>query len=118
MKNNKKQGHFASLLLICLVAFTSCKMISQEPASKDVVISKDLKWSERMALTIMKNHEKPYMIDDAKEPKWDYVHGLVLKSFEVLYKQNKDQKYYNYIKDYVDTFVQEDGSIKTYDFDN
>jgi len=118
MKNNKKQGYLASVLLICLMTFTSCKVTSQEPANRDIVISKDMKWSDRMALTVMKRHPEAYMIDDAKTPKWDYVHGLVLHSIEELYKQNPDPRYPVYIKGYVDSFVENDGSIKTYDLDN
>lgn len=118
MKNNKKQGYLASVLLICLMTFTSCKVTSQEPANKDIVISKDMKWSDRMALTVMKRHPEAYMIDDAKTPKWDYVHGLVLHSIEELYKQNPDPRYPVYIKGYVDSFVENNGSIKTYDLDN
>jgi unsaturated rhamnogalacturonyl hydrolase len=57
------------------------------------------------------------MIDNAKTPKWDYVHGLVLHSFEELYKKNPDPKYAAYIKDYVDNFVQNDGTIKTYELE-
>ena len=117
MKNKRKQGYFVSALLVCVMAFTSCKVISQEPVNKDIVISKDLKWSDKMALTLMKRHPESYMIDDSKKPKWDYVHALVLHSFEELYKKNPDPRYNTYVRSYVDNFIQEDGSIKTYEFD-
>lgn len=117
MKKNGKQGYLASVLLVFAMTFTSCKVISQEPA-KDITISKDMKWSDKMALTIMKRHPQAYMIDDAKTPKWDYVHGLVLHSMEELYKKNPDPRYPVYIKGYVDALVQNDGSIKSYDLDN
>ena len=117
MKNSRKKGYFVSALLICIMAFTSCKVISQEPVSKDIVISKDLKWSDKMALTLMKRHPESYMIDDSKKPKWDYVHALVLHSFEELYKKNPDPRYNAYVRSYVDQFVETDGSIKTYEFD-
>ncbi|KFF03388.1 hypothetical protein IW19_21100 [Flavobacterium reichenbachii] len=106
-----------SVLLICTMFFASCKVTSQTPSNKDLVISKDLKWSDKMALTLMKRHPEAYMIDDSKKPKWDYVHALVLHSFEELYKKNPDARYKNYIRGYVDELVQEDGSIKTYEFD-
>ncbi len=118
MKNNRKHGYFTSMMLICFMAFTSCKVTSQEPAKKDIVISKDLKWSDKMALTLMKRHPEAYMIDDSKAPKWDYVHGLVLHSFEELYKKNPDARYPVYIKGYADALIESDGTIKTYDFDN
>lgn len=117
MKNIKKPGYFTSVILLCLMTFTSCKVISQEPAKKEIVITKNLKWSDRMALTLMKRHPEAYMIDDSKTPKWDYVHGLVLHSIEELYKKNPDLRYPSYIKGYVDSFVQEDGTIKSYDLD-
>ncbi|OXB16751.1 glycoside hydrolase family 88/105 protein [Flavobacterium reichenbachii] len=117
MKNSRKQGYFMSVLLICTMFFASCKVTSQTPSNKDLVISKDLKWSDKMALTLMKRHPEAYMIDDSKKPKWDYVHALVLHSFEELYKKNPDARYKNYIRGYVDELVQEDGSIKTYEFD-
>lgn len=118
MKKYRKQGYLASVLLVFAMAFTSCKVTSQEPANKDIVIAKDLKWSDKMALTLMKRHPEAYMIDDSKTPKWDYVHGLVLHSIEELYKKNPDPRYPVYIKGYVDALVQNDGSIKSYELDN
>jgi unsaturated rhamnogalacturonyl hydrolase len=116
MKNNRKKG-FVSVVLIGLMVLTSCKVTSQVPANKDIVISKDLKWSDKMALTLMKRHPQAYMIDDSKTAKWDYVHALVLHSIEELYKKNPDPRYKAYIRGYVDTLVQNDGSIKTYELD-
>lgn len=116
MKNTRKQS-FMSVLLVCAIALTGSKAISQEPAKKEIVISKDMKWSDKMALTLMKRHPESYMLDDSKKPKWDYVHALVLHSIEELYKKNPDPRYKAYIRGYVDELVQEDGSIKTYEFD-
>ncbi|MCD0467105.1 glycoside hydrolase family 105 protein [Flavobacterium sp. ENC] len=116
MKNNRKKA-FVSVVILGLMVLTSCKVTSQVPANKDIVISKDLKWSDKMALTLMKRHPQAYMIDDSKTAKWDYVHALVLHSIEELYKKNPDPGYKAYIRGYVDTLVQNDGSIKTYEFD-
>jgi len=117
MKNNKRQNYFNAVALICLAVFTSCKVTSQEPQNKDIVIAKNLKWSEKMALTVMKRHPEAYMIDDSKTQKWDYVHGLVLYSIEELNKKNPDPRYPAYIKGYVDALVQEDGTIKSYEIE-
>ncbi|WP_276381311.1 glycoside hydrolase family 105 protein [Flavobacterium sp. H4147] len=116
MKSRRKQS-FMSVLLVCALALSGCKAITQEPAKKEIVISKDMKWSDKMALTLMKRHPESYMLDDAKKPKWDYVHALVLHSIEELYKKNPDPRYKAYIRGYVDELVQADGSIKTYEFD-
>lgn len=117
MKNSRKHNYFMSILMICVMTITSCKVTSQEPAKKDIVIAKNLKWSDKMALTLMKRHPEAYMIDDAKKPKWDYVHALVLHSIEELYKKNPDPRYKAYIRGYVDNLVQADGNINTYEFD-
>ncbi|MEY4084358.1 MAG: Unsaturated rhamnogalacturonyl hydrolase YteR [Bacteroidota bacterium] len=58
-----------------------------------------------------------YQIDSQTEPKWDYVHGLVLTSFEALYKKTKDKQYYNYIKQYADATIDTNGVISSYKFD-
>ncbi|WP_343706718.1 glycoside hydrolase family 88 protein [Flavobacterium sp.] len=116
MKNSRKHNYFMSALMVFIMTITSCKVTSQEPA-KDIVIGKNAKWSDKMALTLMKRHPESYMIDDAKKPKWDYVHALVLHSIEELYKKNPDARYKNYVRSYVDQFVQPDGSITTYEFD-
>lgn len=118
MKKNRKPGYLAALFGFCLLTFTSCKMTAQETAQKNIVITKNLKWSDKMALTLMKRHPEAYMIDDSKAPKWDYVHGLVLHAIEELYKVNPDARYPVYIKGYVDALVQNDGSIKSYELEN
>ncbi|MEZ4887726.1 MAG: glycoside hydrolase family 88 protein [Chitinophagales bacterium] len=71
-----------------------------------------------MALTLMKKHPMAYQIDDKEKPKWDYVHGLVLTSFLELYNNTKDEKYYNYVKEYADVTIEDSGAIPSLDFDS
>ena len=49
--------------------------------------------------------------------KWSYDVGIVLKGFEDLYNATGHEGYFDYIKDTVDFFVQDDGGIKMYDRD-
>ena len=119
---NKTPNSVKALVLFISFGFISCKTVAQEPvknteSQNKIVISKGLKWSDKMALTLMKRHPEAYTIDNAKAPKWDYVHALVLHSFEELYKKNPDPRYAEYIKNYVDLLVQNDGTIKTYELD-
>jgi unsaturated rhamnogalacturonyl hydrolase len=119
MKNILRTNCFTALSILVALLFVSCKTISQTDlnsvdSKKELVISDKLKWSERMALSIMKRHPESYRIDDAKAPHWDYVHGLVLTSFEQLYKEKHNSKYYDYIKSYADALIDTDGTIKTY----
>lgn len=101
--------------------FSSCKS-SQDAKVAGVEVSDKLKWSERLAQTLMIKHPQAYQIDDKTEPKWDYVHGLVMTSFEELYKKTNDKAYYEYFKGYADATIQADGSIpslkiETYNID-
>ena len=102
----------------------SCKQkkneVTEEPPViiEKITISDSLKWSERLALTLMKHHPESYQIDDKEKPKWDYVHGLVLTAFQELYEKTKDEKYYDYVKDYADATIDSLGGIPTYKYEN
>ncbi len=86
---------------------------TKTPATTTLVDSTD-KWSVRMANSIMHRNEDAYQIDHRTVPKWDYVHGVVMLGFEKLYEKTKDQKYYDYVKGYADTLINDEGSIATY----
>lgn len=65
-------------------------------------------WSVRMAETVMER--SPTLMD-----RWHYELGLMLKAFERLYDRTDDERYYEYIRRNLDQFIQDDGSIRTYD---
>ena len=67
-------------------------------------------WSARMAEAVMER--RPLVRE-----RWDYETGTVLRGIEELYADTQDGRYYAYIKDNVDAYVQPDGSIETYKFD-
>ena len=48
-----------------------------------------------------------------KPNKWNYVDGCMITACLSLYKTTGDEKYLKFSKDFIDWFVQEDGSIKT-----
>jgi unsaturated rhamnogalacturonyl hydrolase len=70
----------------------------------------------------MKNYAK-WMADSVIARKtdltsyWAYEFGLTLDGIAEVWKQTKEQKYFDYIKKCMDTFVQEDGSIRGYSVD-
>ena len=108
--------------MLVLIAFNSCSNQQTDESNVEsfsgMKISDSLKWSERMALSIMKRHPEAYQIDNRTDMKWDYVHGLVLLSFEKLYKSTGEIKYYDYVKDYADLLIDSTGNIATYKFSN
>jgi len=105
LQNTKRIGVIKLVMgmIFLFIALIGCKESKQENADVKLAISDTLKWSERMALSVMKRNPKAFQIDGKEEPKWDYVHGLVLTGFEKLYDETKNRKYYDYVKEYVDT---------------
>ena len=50
-----------------------------------------------------------------KQNKWNYIDGCMITAILALYEITGEERYYRFAKDFVDYFVQEDGSIRTYD---
>lgn len=70
-------------------------------------------WAVRTAESIMERLPRLYQ-DKGYNGKWSYDYGVVLKGFELLWKQTGDRKYFDYIADNMNYFIQEDGSIRGY----
>ncbi|MEL4308860.1 glycoside hydrolase family 88/105 protein [Joostella sp. CR20] len=106
---------------LVLTSAISCKEQKKENTVTDtptpLAVDTTKKWSERMALSIMKRNEQAWQIDHAKKPKWDYVHGLVLLAFEELYKETGNKEYYNYTKAYADELIDSSGTIINYELE-
>jgi len=116
MRNNFKR--VSVLLFSATILFSSCKSGKDVKGASKLEVSDKLKWSERLAQTLMIKHPEAYQIDDKTEPKWDYVHGLVMTSFEELYKKTNNKAYYEYFKGYADATIQSDGSIPSFKVDS
>lgn len=52
--------------------------------------------------------------DSYNHGNWAYGHGVVLNGYELLWKKTGDRKYFEYIFNNIDPFINEDGSINTY----
>jgi rhamnogalacturonyl hydrolase YesR len=87
-------------------------------------------YSEDIAETIMRQYPDSIVIrkfaahmtqdnqgtDPDKRPaSWEYDQAVILKGIEQLWRQTGDKRYFDYIKKMIDLFVQEDGTIRTYD---
>ncbi|MEN2398838.1 glycoside hydrolase family 88 protein [Flavobacterium sp. MC2016-06] len=102
--------------VIVLLLLSGSKTIAQnQEDSNEAVISYQLKWSERTALSILNKYPKAWQLDGNEKPKWDYKMGFVLSGFEKLYQKTNDKKYLNYIKEYVDGMIDSTDNIKKYD---
>lgn len=52
------------------------------------------------------------------DKRWSYDYGVVWRGMEQLWRITGEEKYFRYIKDAMDTFIGEDGSIRDYRFED
>ena len=74
---------------------------------------KETSYAEKMAKTVM-TIWKDSMTSGNRPAKWTYDQGVILKGIEGLWKQTGEGKYYDYIQNSMDHFVDNDGTIRTY----
>ncbi len=73
--------------------------------------------SERMAETAMNRIWTDSPNGKGVPPKWIYDYGVILNGMKTLWNTTGDKKYFDFIKQGVDSFVNDDGTIKTYTVD-
>ncbi|MBQ1849140.1 MAG: glycoside hydrolase family 88 protein [Lachnospiraceae bacterium] len=55
------------------------------------------------------------LVRSGKQNKWNYIDGCMITAILELYEITGDEQYFTFAKRFVDAFVQEDGTIRTYD---
>ncbi|MDP4274377.1 MAG: glycoside hydrolase family 88 protein [Bacteroidota bacterium] len=65
-------------------------------------------WSKATAESVMARYPD---YRDAYWKPWSYVHGYMFHGFEMLYKSTGDRKYLDFIKTYIDKFVDDKGNF-------
>src|SRR5665213_764054 len=64
------------------------------------------------------NSWKDSLSSGNKPAKWTYDQDVILQGMQGLWKATGDGKYFSYIQKSMDRFLDEDGNINTYTFDN
>jgi unsaturated rhamnogalacturonyl hydrolase len=67
-------------------------------------------WSVRMVESTLQR----YTLKDAQ---WHYEHGLLVMAIQKAGEATGEPRYMNFVSDWIDTFIQEDGRIRTYRVD-
>ena len=57
-------------------------------------------------------------IRQGKKPHWNYIDGCMMNSLIQLYEVTNDKKYLEFVKNYIDYYVDEDGNILGYNKEN
>nr|WP_284641504.1 glycoside hydrolase family 88 protein [Paenibacillus chinjuensis] len=72
-------------------------------------------WSSIMSESFMQQYPLVSDMPFQKRRCWNYENGTILTAFERMWRRTGDDKYLRYIQENNDLFIQEDGSIATYE---
>lgn len=71
-----------------------------------------MNWASKTARSVMERTPKLY--ENGYESKWSYDYGVILKGFALMWSRTGESQYFQFIREQMDHFVGEDGSIKGY----
>ena len=110
----KKGTHviIGGIILCSITLYLSCNPSPKAESAYD--IDPNLKWSVRMAETIMHDAPEMWRLEEAENIKWAYTKGLLSDSYIALWKETENKAYFNYAKAYADTMIDEQGVIYGY----
>jgi unsaturated rhamnogalacturonyl hydrolase len=95
---------------LMLFLFTlGCKSETKNDETPD---TESLKWSVQMANSVMNLHDTLLYYDGRDKIKWQYDVAMLAMTIDKL--GEVDQKYSDYMKQYFDYFINDDGSVKKY----
>lgn len=97
------------LLIVAILA--TCLASATAPC---VTASDARTWAEKMALSEMKRQGDSLYYGKNPKAKWTYETGVFLKGLEAVWMRTGNAKYYDFLKDVIDSYLEPDGTIKTY----
>jgi len=75
-------------------------------------------YSVWMAESFISRNRDSIAVKERKPAAWDYEQGLMHKALEKVWYRTGDGKFFEYIRNDLDRYVQKDGSIRTYKYDD
>ena len=75
-------------------------------------------YSEWLTYSEMQRTPRSYLLDFAKKPRWSYVMGIELEAMLDTYLKYGGNAILNYCKEYCDTMILADGSIRGYQLED
>jgi hypothetical protein len=97
---------FATSLFFCLLLLAALSSTQAQD-----------RLAERMAETVMTRWKDSWEIQPGRTEKWSYDQGVVLKGIEALGLNGADGKHFRFIQQSIDRFVNDDGTIRSYEID-
>jgi unsaturated rhamnogalacturonyl hydrolase len=105
-------GLVSAIILITIVLLISRK--STADLEKSAAKNRQ-PWSVQMVESEMSRRGDSFLFNEGAKSSWVYETGFFLKGVEQVWRQTGDDKYFAYLKAIVDSYVEPDGNIKTYD---
>jgi unsaturated rhamnogalacturonyl hydrolase len=100
------------ILIIVCILLSGCS-----PDVQRAKIVKEKKWPERIAQSFLRMHPDSINYpNEMKSRRWNYEQGLMLEAFYRMWQFNRDSSYLRYIKNNLDHYIQDDGIIRTYSY--
>ncbi|MHC1704217.1 MAG: glycoside hydrolase family 105 protein [Tenuifilaceae bacterium] len=105
------------VFMILFLSILSISCINGEKKSKTLIVSDTLPWSERMALSQMHRDGDSLSYNEATKSRWIYDKGTYLKGIEAVWRNTGNQKYFDYIRNTISSFITPEGTIRTYNIE-
>ncbi len=105
------------IFAVSLLAITLSTFAIEKPQGvpDDYEVPYNGRYSEWMTRSEMSRQPKSYMLDFSKRPKWSYVMGIELEAMLNTYQKYGGYDILKYCKEYCDTMIHPDGTIRGYD---
>lgn len=109
----KNRLHIIPQLILAVLMGTVPASCGQK--DKAVAINDSLPWSVRIAESFLLRHPGAVTSDSASPAReWNYEQGLMLIALRRMEQHTGDKRYLSFVKENIDHYVAEDGSIRTY----
>ena len=113
---------FLLTAITVIIILSGCNTEKNNQGQKEnvqVIVPDDLSWSVRMADSEIYRRGTSLQIGGSDpEAKWNYQTGLFLKSILDLWQVTQNEKYLDYVKLVINSFIDDQGQIKTYNMDD
>lgn len=105
--------YFVLVIILC------ANILSYSQNTNQLLVDKNLPMFVRLADSFLLRHPGAVTYDSIfTETKWNYEQGLILEALYQVYLYTGEEKYFQFIKENLDQYIEEDGKIKTYKFEN
>lgn len=98
-----------AMTVVCLPADVQARS-----KKKKIVENSYLNYAQRFADSEMTRFPQAYQLDHGKQPFFGYAQGVGCCAMLAVWHATGEQRYYDYVKQWADTLINEDGDIHLY----